>query len=666
GAGPASAPPATNPCPPGHTQQDQDRPNEVLLDAFATHDALAEAYLRYYDTAFRLRDDTLQAERRSLLDRPGGAYADPFVELRPEYALTGHSLAESAKATGAPAELAEFAECGLFGTGMQLYTHQERALSHTMPAGHNAVITAGTGSGKTEAFLLPILADLLRESADWKGDPAGHHPWWERASAGYRPQREGETGHLPAVRAMILYPMNALVDDQLVRLRRALDSDKAHDWLDAHRSGHRFYFGRFTGSTPVTGRPDQAFALDELRTYLKTTAARGERAREAAENNNDEDIRYFAPRLDGAEMRSRWDMYHASPDILITNYSMLNVMLQRTRDEDFFRSTAQWLDSRNDARFTLVLDELHMYWGTQGTETAYLIRKLIHRLGLRGRPEKLRILAASASLDATRESDRRFLQEFFAAEERSFHFIPGEAAPRAQGPSDLSAVAHKLAEYSSAEPEPAEAVQLLVATRAAEALASALAAGSAGPSAPSMAAASLARKLFPASSKEEAGQALRGTATAIRAAAAAGTSGLPRIRIHLFFRNVAGMWACTDPQCSETPASPKDPSRTIGKIYSVPRTSCDCGARVLELLYCQSCGEAMLGGYAPQQAFGRTSFSSVLLPDSPDLSRIPDQTGKDRTAANYIVYWPSTKPQRADDDAKTSSHLGCWVVFTAW
>ncbi|NEB86106.1 DEAD/DEAH box helicase [Streptomyces anulatus] len=631
------------------------------LDAFATHKALVEAYLRYYDTAFRLRDDTLQAERRALLDRPGGVFADPFVELRPEYALTGRSIAESADAAKAPFELAEFAERGLFGKSMQLYTHQERALESTMAHGQNAVITAGTGSGKTEAFLLPILADLLRESRDWKGGPAAPNQWWERSSEDYRPQREGESGHFPAVRAMVLYPMNALVDDQLVRLRRALDSDLVREWLEEHRQGHRFYFGRFTGSTPVTGSPAQSFAVNELRTYLKATAVRGERARKAAQESRKEHIRYFAPRLDGAEMRSRWDMYASSPDILITNYSMLNVMLQRSRDEDFFRSTAQWLDSHDDARFTLVLDELHMYRGTQGTETAYLIRNLLHRLGLSGRPEKLRILAASASLDESRDTDRRFLQEFFAAPESSFHFIPGEAAPRPQGPGDISAAASQLAEYSRTKPDPAEAARLLTRTRAAEALADALGSGSVAPSAPSMAAASLAGKLFPNSSEEEAGLALHGTASAIRAAAAVGASSLPRIRIHLFFRNVAGMWACTDRKCPQVPAALQHGERSIGRIYSVPRTSCDCGARVLELLYCQSCGEAMLGGYAPEDAFGRSRFRSVLLPDSPDLSRIPDQTGKDRTAANYLVYWPSNNPQRADDDAKWTQE---GVTFT--
>ncbi|MFB8753509.1 DEAD/DEAH box helicase [Streptomyces parvulus] len=635
------------------------------LDAFATHDALREAYLRYYDTAFRLRDDVLQAERRALLDRSGGIYADPFVELRPEYALTGRTLAESAKAADAPEELAAFAECGLFEPGMQLYTHQEEALASTMQAGQNAVVTAGTGSGKTEAFLLPVLADLLRESRDWNGSPATHLPWWERASADYRPQREGEQGHTPAVRAMILYPMNALVDDQLVRLRRALDSDLAREWLDEYRDGHRFYFGRFTGNTPVRGNPHQQFAVEELRAYLKATTARGQRAREAADKDSgkDKDTRYFAPRLDGAEMRSRWDMYDAPPDVLITNYSMLNVMLQRSRDEDFFRSTAQWLDSCSNARFTLVLDELHMYRGTQGTETAYLIRNLIHRLNLRGRPEKLRILAASASLEDTREEDRRFLQEFFAAEAGSFHFIPGKAAPRAQGPGDISAAAPELARSYSTPPTPSDAVHLLASTGAALALSEILSAGTTAPTSPAIPASVLARKLFPASSPAEADLALRGTATAIKTAAASKTLSLPRIRIHLFFRNVAGMWACTDPQCPEVPASLRSPERAIGKIFSVPRTACDCGARVLELLYCQSCGEAMLGGYAPRNAFTSKVFNSVLLSDSPDLSRVPDQSGRDRTAANYIVYWPSAKPQRADDDARWSAGSGS-ALFT--
>ena len=93
-------------------------------------------------------------------------------------------------------------------------------------------------------------------------DRAGRHPpptpWWRTARRGVR--RRSATARPGARRPFgrsILYPMNALVDDQLMRLRRALDSDTARDWLDAHRRGHRFYFGRYTGATPVTGGRDQ-------------------------------------------------------------------------------------------------------------------------------------------------------------------------------------------------------------------------------------------------------------------------------------------------------------------------------------------------------------------------------------------------------------------------
>ncbi|MCH4250348.1 MAG: hypothetical protein LKF88_05715, partial [Microbacteriaceae bacterium] len=71
------------------------------LDAIQTFDRLRDAYLRYYDTPFGLADKRLQAERRALLDRDGGIYRKPLIELRPEYESTGRSLAESASAAAA-------------------------------------------------------------------------------------------------------------------------------------------------------------------------------------------------------------------------------------------------------------------------------------------------------------------------------------------------------------------------------------------------------------------------------------------------------------------------------------------------------------------------------------------------------------------------------------
>ncbi|GLY86463.1 hypothetical protein Airi02_043920 [Actinoallomurus iriomotensis] len=608
-----------------------------------------------------------------MLAQPGGISAEPYIELRPRYLQADRGLAPSLAEVDPTGDLGAFAACGLFrplddGTEMRLYTHQERTLIGTAEPGRNAVVTAGTGSGKTEAFMLPVIADLIRESRRWDGERAPLDPWWRKESAPFSSQREGEHGYRPqAVRALILYPMNALVDDQLVRLRRSLDSPAARAWLDNNRHKHRFYFGRFTGATPVTGaRPDPSKAgrsyppLDELRRYLDNAEKRHARAAKIDQEQGDGlERQFFVPSLDGAEMRSRWDMYDAPPDILITNYSMLNVMLQRSRDSGFFDSTAQWLRDTADARFTLIVDELHMYRGTAGTEVAYLIRNLKERLGLADNSRQLRILAASASLDEKRANDRRFLQEFFAENEDSFAFIPGLPAPRPTGSSAIPQAAKRLAAAAEQPLTPAEANKLLTETGADDAITKALGGDSTAVSPPSRPAVELAADLFPSSTSEEALAALRGAATAIRTAAAMRTEAdkhpRPQLRIHLFFRNVAGIWACTDPRCSGVREEHASSTRRIGRLFTVPRNTCDCGARVLELVYCLSCGEAMLGGFAPRNAFGATSFNSYLLPDSPDLSRVPDSSSSDRTADNYLVYWPTDQIQKADEDGQWTS-----------
>ena len=96
-----------------------------------------------------------------------------------------------------------------------------------------------------ESFLLPVIADLIKESRNW------------------------EDKRTRAMRTMILYPLNALAEDQMIRLRKALNSRKddktgALDWLDNKRQGNRFYFGRYTGATPVSGTKDKAKASECL------------------------------------------------------------------------------------------------------------------------------------------------------------------------------------------------------------------------------------------------------------------------------------------------------------------------------------------------------------------------------------------------------------------
>ena len=132
-------------------------------------------------------------------------------------------------------------------------------------------------------------------------------------------------------------------------------------------------------------------------------------------------------------MWSRWDMQEAPPDILITNYSMLNIMLMRSLEGNIFDGTAQWLREDRRHLFHLVVDELHSYRGTPGTEVGYLLRALLDRLGLEPDSSQLRLISTSASIEDDAES-RLYLQQFFGRDHSSFDVVPGarrhfEASP---------------------------------------------------------------------------------------------------------------------------------------------------------------------------------------------------------------------------------------------
>lgn len=93
------------------------------LDAIGTFRRLRQAFFRYYETAFGLADPQLERERRDLLDRDGGIYRLPLLEIRPEYATFDGPLAESVADSRAAPELAEFATAGLIPPGRTLYRH---------------------------------------------------------------------------------------------------------------------------------------------------------------------------------------------------------------------------------------------------------------------------------------------------------------------------------------------------------------------------------------------------------------------------------------------------------------------------------------------------------------------------------------------------------------
>jgi hypothetical protein len=113
------------------------------------------------------------------------------------------------------------------------------------------------------------------------------------------------------------------------------------------------------------------------------------------------------------------------------------------------------------------------------------------------------------------------------------------------------------------------------------------------------------------------------------------------VRIHYFFRSIRWAWACCDPECGAVAPKFQSDERRVGKLYFEPRIRCECGARVLDLLFCQTCGEAFLGGYKSQDPNDPDTTSKYLLfPDVPDLENLPDSTQSEKSAATYGVYWP--------------------------
>lgn len=593
---------------------------------------LPEDLFRYYATPFRVRFDEVMRERRALLDKAGAVWQEPWVEVLRPYAVTGLGSGEALKDAGAPPELLELVRCGLLDFD-DVFTHQRDALASAL-AGRNVAVTAGTGSGKTESFLLPVIAAILAESRNWTGSSPAGQSWWRRDRDAWVPQRSREHGRLPAIRALVLYPMNALVEDQLVRLRRAFDSDSARSWFASNREGHRIYFGRYTGKTPVPGFAANSNAVKRLRRYLNEADRRADKV-------EGDDRRYYIPRLDGSEMRSRWDMQAHPPDVLITNYSMLNIVLLRAVDRGLIEQTRRWLEADRANVFHLIVDELHMYRGTAGTEVAYLIRQLLHLLGVGPDSPQVRFIATSASLGEI-ELGRRFLSDFFGAPPESFDIHEGDLRP--MGPSDdahLSALAEQLEAWAvlDGHPKPSEAKKLLVEANVEDVLAAASAGGT-------VSLRSLDSTLFPNNVPVEGSlvsKAMTGLLRAISSAAEDPTFAAPRLRTHLFFRNIDGVWACSDPECPNVDEGHRHDGRRFGRLWSKPRHRCDCGARVLRLMYCQTCGDLFLGGFlAPSLDAGERLHDRdrYLVAELGDLDRLPDQARERETCRDFTVYWP--------------------------
>ena len=329
----------------------------MALNPVVYTEKILKSFLRYQLTAYPFADPGLHAQMRDLLSLdetrqspllkgPYVSLSRPFREGAPIEKLVSQGLLHPHLRERIPSEITH------------LYSHQEQAI-RAIHEGSTTLISTGTGSGKTECFLYPIVSRCLSLR---------------------------DEGALPGISAVIIYPMNALAEDQLMRLRSLL-------------AGTGIPFGMYVGKTPeheteVAGiRLPAGSSRADYTTRLDRTRREG----------SGETV-YPAEEVCSREvMRTKG----RQPRILLTNVKQLELLLTRGQDVELF----------NAARLDyLVFDEAHTFTGALGAETACLVRRLRTFCG--HGVEDTGYVATSATIVDQKEPDtaRSFAARFFGVD----------------------------------------------------------------------------------------------------------------------------------------------------------------------------------------------------------------------------------------------------------
>jgi DEAD/DEAH box helicase domain-containing protein len=666
-----------------------------MHDLIGAHRRMDHMYRLYIKSGLPLRYPALGRERDALLEEKGALSQEPLIETVPVYpvATAGNKGSLESLVSLLPPEYADTTQLArrLFsddtGRSFPLYQHQWESLETVARHQQDLVVTTGTGSGKTECFLLPLLAQLARESRNWAQagnfDPVARN-WWNGNTGRVEQWAHDQRPH--AVRALVLYPLNALVEDQMRRLRTVLEDDATRAWLDQHRAGNRITYGRYVGATPRAGAPDRPDLEVLLKKELQDMA-KGFRAvtDSIAVRDNDPEVRFHYPDPDGGEMWSRWDMQATPPDILITNYSMLNIMLMRAIEDKIWDQTRDWLAASTENQFFLIVDELHAYRGTPGTEVAYVLRLLLHRLGLTPDSPQLRIIATTASLAG--EDGRKYLKDFFFGRDQFKIVSQPEIPPQADALTKIRSLEAAFSTFArSAQPggtlqgapdpsapEVETAMQTLTTTlggstngdveknlgsaleqvAAPEALRRAVFEAMNKEMRPAPLS-KVAPLLFPSAIKgsEPYSDAVRGLLLALGMSKREDGRSPQPVRGHLFFHNLQGLQVCANPNCDQPREQVQagEPAAPVGKLHREHRLACGCGSRVLDLKVCEACGEVFLGGRRANVVSpdNQGQVLWALASDEADLDKVPDSSGFATSHANYGIFWPLSTEEIAN------------------
>jgi DEAD/DEAH box helicase domain-containing protein len=731
-----------------------------MINPIGVFEKVVRGYISYIQTAFGTRYEDFEAKREKLLNKDGVIYRQPWIEPLLKYE-SGPKKIDDLDEDDLPGYSEEqikifkqFVKKGLFTGDFPLYKHQYKMLKKAV-SGENCVITSGTGSGKTEAFLLPLVAYLLKDLSKYISIPTRVNvdgPY----TSGIGPTRgvdinddgngllnssvlqRNDDSRPSAVKAIIVYPMNALVEDQMTRLRTSLDSKKVRDYCVEELNGHRIFFGRYNSSSPVSGkltkvnndgdiiRNDSKWKqlvteLNSIQSNYQEVESYLASEQDISDSERQEIISNFQ-QLDGAEMRSRFDMQQTPPDILITNFSMLSIVLMRSIEEGMLEQTKLWLNAetewdinnlsiaerekeKKERIFHIVIDELHLYRGTEGTEIAYLIRLLYSRLGLNPESNKIRILASSASLDGQEgteefEYSQAFLMGFFGLNQNMEVIEGANTLPPKVNDSepidhkvfykigvhsdkiselDEEKFVNKISDYIDnlvGKDERKGVISLLNNTNNNEKLISKLVYSFEyiEDSKPNRFRpfpyynhscdedkdgifVSVARKVFDSSLEDSVlKQSMKGLfivrglfdvySDLLKKELGSNWTEckLPRFRFHFFVRNIEGLWTTLKSDSSLSSQLDKNP---MNKLLEQSEMSRD-GMRVFEALYCESCGTSFVGGTKVVDSYDNNrTYLHELITTPPEIESIPEKSQsarvESRTDRDYGVFWPKTR-----------------------
>lgn len=581
------------------------------------HKKLRTELENYIKSQYFGKSPVLLSALEEHIDDEGLLYQKPFIESSPAYVSVINGIQKADIEEWLKLFFEQLSSSGL-GVFPSPFSHQINALEASVH-GEDLFVSTGTGSGKTECFMWPLLAKIAIEAKNSKNS------WKKRG-----------------IRTIIMYPMNALVSDQVSRLRKMI-GDPENKFVSIFREvcgqdSRRPQFGMYTGRTPYPGKEP---SIDQDRKLEKTLArisfpqnesekaffnqllqegkipAKANMKQFLSSLHNNRHI----PDEEDAELITRFEMQQFCPDILITNYSMLEYMLLRPREAKIWNDTKSWLNENTENKLLFIIDEAHMYRGSSGGEVALLIRRLFHKLGISR--DRVQFILTTASMPNNDSKDKdcvmKFANELTAADKATaFRYLTGEIEP-INGKLKYDIPTSLLLNADAGEFEDKDDIKLSALRKfwneidgfdkklksldeicnwmynniifyrpfhelIKQCRGNAVSLGE------------LAGSIFPKENHENAYKAISVLLAIVPLAKNLKGSVLFPARMHMLFKGISGVYACANAKC---PHSHSDETLSLGELFlSDGDLTCPhCGSVVYELYNDRRCGALFFKGY---------------------------------------------------------------------